>query len=59
MGEVSLTQKLDGGIEVEQVSDENYGFSERLQSENTLFRIEVGGETPNTKLITVLRLEDE
>lgn len=44
--------------EINIISDEKYGFSEKLMTdEPILFRIEIGGDTPNTKLITIIRLE--
>ena len=44
--------------EINIISDEKYGFSQKLISdEPTLFRIEIGGDIPNTKLITIIRLE--
>lgn len=44
--------------EMNVISDEKYGFSEKLMNDKlTLFRIEIGGNIPNTKLITIIRLE--
>ena len=59
IGEVNLVQKPNGEIDVIKISDENFGFSDRLKSYYKLFRIEVGGDIPNTKLITILRLESD
>lgn len=56
-GEITLTDE-NGYIQCIAVSNENYGFSEKLKVEGKLFRIEVGGELPNTKIITIIRLED-
>jgi len=54
IGEVSFSES--GEINI--ISDEKYGFSEKVMTdEPTLFRIEIGGDTPNTKLITIIRLE--
>ncbi|NCU32084.1 MAG: type II secretion system protein [Candidatus Moranbacteria bacterium] len=58
VGEVALTQ-VGETIEFTVLSNENYGFSQKLLRENSLFRIEVGGDLPNTKLITILRLGAE
>ena len=54
LGEVKFLE--DGEMII--VSDEKYGFSQNLLSNNpNLFRIEIGGDIPNTKLITIIRLE--
>jgi cystathionine beta-lyase/cystathionine gamma-synthase len=54
LGEVKFSE--DGEMII--VSDEKYGFSQKLLSNNpNLFRIEIGGDIPNTKLITIIRLE--
>lgn len=54
LGEVEFS----AGGEMNIISDEKYGFSQQLQSSKpNLFRIEVGGDMPNTKLITIIRLE--
>lgn len=58
-GEVTLTGSEDD-ITVNPIFNENFAFSDKLQNKSLrLFRIEVGGELPNSKLITVLRLEDD
>ena len=60
VGEVKLTEKVDGSIEIIQISNENYGFSESLLSDGyNLFRIEIGGDIPNSKLTTILRLDGD
>lgn len=56
-GEVTLVKKPDGDIAVQKISDENFGFSEILKPDN-LYRIEISGTYPNTKLTAILRLED-
>lgn len=54
IGEVEFS--ADGEMNV--ISDEKYGFSQKLlSSKPTLFRIEIGGDMPNTKFITIIRLE--
>lgn len=54
IGEVEFSES--GEINI--ISDEKYGFSEKVMTdEPTLFRIEIGSDTPNTKLITIIRLE--
>ena len=54
IGEVKFSES--GEINI--ISDEKYGFSEKVTTdEPTLFRIEIGSDTPNTKLITIIRLE--
>lgn len=54
LGEVEFS--ADGEMTI--VSDEKYGFSQKLlNSKPNLFRIEIGGALPNTKLITIIRLE--
>jgi prepilin-type N-terminal cleavage/methylation domain-containing protein len=56
-GEVILAKNTSGDIQVQNLSDEDFGFSEILKPDN-LYRIEIGGSHPNTKLIAILRLED-
>ena len=54
IGEIEFSES--GEINI--ISDEKYGFSEKVMTdEPTLFRIEIGGDVPNTKLITIIRLE--
>lgn len=44
--------------EMNVISDEKYGFSQKMMSDKpTLFRIEIGGNIPNSKLIAIIRLE--
>ena len=54
IGEVSFSES--GEINI--ISDEKYGFSQKVMTdESKLFRIEIGGDMPNAKLITIIRLE--
>ncbi|MBR0277682.1 MAG: type II secretion system protein [Clostridia bacterium] len=54
-GEIEL--KEDGTYDV--LSEEACGFSERLTAKDpNLFRIEIGGELPNTKIVTVVMLRE-
>lgn len=54
IGEIEFSES--GEINI--ISDEMYGFSQKLlTNEPMLFRIEIGGDMPNTKLITIIRLE--
>ncbi len=54
-GEIEL--KEDGTYDV--LNEETSGFSEKLISEKpTLFRIEIGGEVSNTKIVTVVMLRE-
>lgn len=54
IGEIKFS--ASGAMNV--ISDEKYGFSQKLLSNKpTLFRIEISGNIPNTKLITIIRLE--
>jgi len=57
IGEVTLSENADRIIKASVTAFENYQFSSPLQSDYKLFRIEVGGDKPNTKIITILRLE--
>lgn len=58
-GEVTLDETADG-VKVNAVSSESFTFSDKLQSGSSrLLRIEVGGDLPNSKLVAVLRLEDD
>lgn len=53
-GEIKLDE--DGSYEV--VRDESFGFSNKLISDAAgLFRIEVGSDVPNSKIVTVVMLE--
>ena len=54
VGEVEMQENPDGSIRLKKTADEAYGFT--LPSSH-LYRIEIGGETPNSKLITIMRLE--
>ena len=54
IGEVELSEIGEVNI----ISDEKYGFSQKVMTdEPILFRIEIGSDMPNTKLITIIRLE--
>ncbi|OQB12865.1 MAG: hypothetical protein BWY15_02014 [Firmicutes bacterium ADurb.Bin193] len=54
VGEIRLTSESSYTV----VSDENYGFSDKLASDTPkLFRIEIGADLPNTRLVTIIRLE--
>lgn len=54
IGEVEFS--TDGEMTV--ITDEKYGFSQKVLSNKAmLFRIEIGGDIPNTKLITIIKLE--
>ena len=54
VGEISFISPTTYSV----LTDERYGFSEKLTTATPkLFRIELGGDIPNTRLITVLRLE--
>ena len=53
VGEINLSE--DGTYTV--VNDESYMFSDKLKPKKTnLFRIEIGGSVPNTKITTVVML---
>lgn len=53
VGEINLS--VDGTYTV--VNDESYMFSDKLKPKKTnLFRIEIGGSVPNTKITTVVML---
>lgn len=54
VGEVEMKENPDGSIRLKKTADEAYDFT--LPSSH-LYRIEIGGETPNSKLITIMRLE--
>lgn len=54
VGEIAFSES--GEMQI--ISDEKYGFSQKLLTDDpNLFRIEIGGDKPNTKLITIIRLE--
>lgn len=54
VGEIRLTSESSYTV----VSYENYGFSDKLASDtHKLFRIEIGADLPNTRLVTIIRLE--
>ncbi len=55
VGEINLSKNSDGDIEVLKVSDEGFGFSEALKP-NNLYRIEIRGTSPHTKLTSILRI---
>lgn len=54
VGEVEMKENPDGSIRLKKTADEAYDFT--LPGSH-LYRIEIGGETPNSKLITIMRLE--
>lgn len=56
-GEINLIKKQNGDIEALRSSDEDFGFSEILKPDN-LYRVEINGTVPNTKIISILWLED-
>ena len=52
IGEIQLNE--DGTFSV--IEEDKYNLPEEIQPENAkLFKIEIGGSTPNTKIITVVR----
>lgn len=54
IGEIQLNE--DGSFTV--IGNESYMFSDKLKPKNAkLFRIEIGGNTPNTKITTVVILK--
>ena len=54
VGEIRLTSESSYTV----VSNENYGFYDKLVSDTPkLFRIEIGADLPNTRLVNIIRLE--
>lgn len=54
IGEINLSE--DGNYTV--LNDESYMFSDKLKPKRTnLYRIEIGGSIPNTKITTVVMLK--